>query len=83
MNSEKRPILVLFGPMLFLGIVVLLLFRISSTSGFWLFGIAVATLLAGWVSYLVFLEMISQKKRASGALSQKGERGRRSAGNPR
>ncbi|MBS0628864.1 MAG: hypothetical protein JSS30_01410 [Verrucomicrobia bacterium] len=71
MNSEKRAISVLLGPVLMIGVVSLLLLKISSYTIFWLLGVVVAVGIAGWVSYLAFLEIISHKKELHNLIAKK------------
>jgi len=64
MSREKRPISILLGPLLLLCVVVLLLLKMATFAEgiFWLFGVALATVLACLITYLAFQEIAAQKQ---------------------
>ncbi len=72
-NLEKRPISVLLGPALLLAVVVLLLLKKAMLAEgiFWLFGVALATLLACSIAYLTFQEIAAQKRDLLQLISKK------------
>lgn len=64
MKAEKTPFWVLLGPALLLAVIALLLIKSAPlfASPFWLLGLCVSTLLAGWISYLAFQEIERRQK---------------------
>src|SRR5437867_3268879 len=59
MKTKQTPLLVLLGPLFFLGINLLLFSKTAPHLGnfVWLFGLGVTTLLSSWISFLVYQEI--------------------------